>query len=77
MERWPRGLRQHPAKMLGEKSPRGFESLPLRHEVDAAYHFMASHVLRRGGRVVSAKGRTRPPARNALVLKTRVPEREP
>ncbi len=30
MERWLSGLKQQPAKLLGEQSPRGFESLPLR-----------------------------------------------
>ncbi len=30
-ERWPSGLRRHPAKVLGVYAPRGFESHPLRH----------------------------------------------
>ena len=32
MERWLSGRKRHAANVLGEKSPPGFESLPLRQD---------------------------------------------
>ena len=31
VDRWPSGRRRSPAKGVGGKLPRGFESLPVRH----------------------------------------------
>ena len=39
VDRWPSGRRRSPAKGVGGKPPRGFESLPVRHQNLLSYCF--------------------------------------
>ena len=39
VDRWPSGRRRSPAKGVGGKLPRGFESLPVRHYQSLSYCF--------------------------------------
>ena len=39
VDRWPSGRRRSPAKGVGGKLPRGFESLPVRHYHALSYCF--------------------------------------
>ena len=39
VDRWPSGRRRSPAKGVGGKLPRGFESLPVRHQNLLSYCF--------------------------------------